>query len=386
MHNGRIVVARLWPEYDGGVPSRTPIILRLHERKYETICIYLAKNSTDRNVFAENNLKVFYIRQKPPLKIFAPITLLRLVKILRQNKVDILHCHKHKATVYGALAARLAGVPVTISHVHGMGRSRNRRRRFINRIIFRWTNAILAVSKSVRQDILAKNPALNADKVITLGNSIEPARFGKPALTGSEAKARLNLPADCFAFGTIGRLVPTKGQIHLVRAFASVRHTLPAAHLIIVGQGQLRRTLEDQARDLDCFEFVHFYGHRNDIVEVLRAMDVFVLPSIAEGLPRSLMEAMASGVLCLGSDIPGISEILDKGRCGLLVEPQNDEAFSKAMLKAAAMAEQEKTAMIENAKRRIRQQYCHEVIIKRLDRIYTEQFEKSSCRHRKKSY
>src|SRR4030042_318874 len=115
MHNGKIIVARLWPGFGGGIESYTPVILGINPEKYETIFIHLTKNSNNPNIFEQKGKKVFYITEQPHLPLFRPVVFLKLAKILKNEGVDILHCHKHKSTVYGTIAAKKAGVPIILS-------------------------------------------------------------------------------------------------------------------------------------------------------------------------------------------------------------------------------------------------------------------------------
>jgi glycosyltransferase involved in cell wall biosynthesis len=372
MKNGKVVVARLWSRYEGGVPSRAPIVLGINPQKYQTICVYLMKNSEKPNFFEEKGLKVFYITKRKDFHHFNFWIIWKLSRILRRENVDILHCHRHKATFYGTIAATLAGTPVIVSHVHGICRTRNLKRKLINFFVLKKVNKIITVSKAVKEDVLGTNTFVQPDKVVSIGNSINYERYANVPLTKTQAKERLNLPPNAFVFGTVGRLAPTKGQTYLIRVFEKVEEALPLAQLILVGDGRLRNELEQQVAETPYGDSIHFLGHRDNIPELLRAMDTFVFPSIAEGLPRALLEAMAAGVPCIGAAAGGIPEIITNNETGFLVPPKDENALAEAMIKSAELSEAERTNLTEKAKQYVRNLYAHKIVIEKLQGLYED--------------
>jgi glycosyltransferase involved in cell wall biosynthesis len=370
MRDGKIIVARLWPGFGGGVESYTPVILGIKPEKYETIFIHLTKNSDNPNIFEEKGKKVFYITEKPRLPFFRPLVFLKLANLLKKESVDILHCHKHKSTVYGTIAGRLAGVPIILAHVHGLGRTRNFSRRLLNRFILSGVDKILTVGQAVKDDVLRNNPSVKPAKVINVGNTIDLDYFSSAVYDKQTIPGKFGIPQNSFVFATAGRLAPTKGQQYLISAFARIRKQLPNARLLIAGTGELKEELEKQALSLGCDSSVHFLGNVDNMPEFYSAVDVFVLPSIAEGLPRTLIEAIASGVLCIASNVGGIPEILDNGRFGILVPPKDENALADAMLAAANMPRQEKLSVISTANNYIKENYSHNAAIKRIEKIY----------------
>lgn len=377
MDNNRIVVARLWGRYVGGVPSRAPIILGMDPDRYRTICVYLKKSSDEPNYFVSQGCKVFFVSKRQFFRVFNIFAVWKLVNILRSEKVDILHCHLHQATVYGTIAARLAGVRVVISHVHGVNRTVRWRRRLTNSILFRWVSRIVTVGEATRRDVLSSNPVAAADQVTSIGNSIEYDKYAMVSLSRDDAKLRIGIGVDSFVYGTIGRLSPNKGQGTLIEAFVRVKRQMPRAVLVLVGSGRLGDDLRHQADETGFGDSIIFLGQRDDIPEVLHAFDVFVLPSLAEGLPRSLMEAMAAGVACIGSSSAGIPEILIDGELGEIVPPNEADTLAEAMLKVARMPAESLACRLDAARERIRSHYNHDIVLGRLRDIYETEFSKS---------
>jgi glycosyltransferase involved in cell wall biosynthesis len=297
-----------------------------------------------------------------------------LVRILKEHHVDILHCHRHKATTYAVMAARIAGTPVLLAHVHGLGRSRNLKRRLINCILFRNVNRLVPVANSVKEDVLRNNWFVTDEKLFVLENSVDYGRFADVSISKKDAKQMLGMPADSLVFGTIGRLVPTKGLSYLIAAFSKVKKQMPSVHLVLVGDGPCRAELQMQAADALCGDSVHFLGHRANVEQLLKGMDVFILASVAEGMPRVLLEAMAAGVPCVATQVGGIPEVINGEAVGFLVPPGDPEALAEMMLRVAKMPGEELAEVIEKARGRIRRFYSHDVVKKKLEALYESEF------------
>jgi glycosyltransferase involved in cell wall biosynthesis len=370
MQNGKIIIARLWPKFSGEFPSVAPIIFGINPQKYETICIYLAKNSSSPNIFEQKGKKVFYITQNSEPPALSLTAFLKLAKILRTEGVDILHCHKHISTFYGTIAGKMAKVPIILAHVHGMGRTRNFNRKLLNRFLLSHVDRIFAVGEAVKDDILQSNPAVNPEKVINTGNSIDYDYFSSSVYNKQTVRRKFGIPENSSVFGTAGRFVPTKGLRYLIRAFAQIKKQLRNVELLIAGTGELKDRLEKRAVKLSCRDSVHFLGHVDNMPEFYSAVDVFVLPSVAEGLPKVIIEAMAAGILCIATNAGGIPEILGNGPCGLIIPLKNQYALADAMLKAANMPQQEKETIVSAAKEHVRKNFNHTVMVKKIEKIY----------------
>jgi len=346
------------------------LVLRLDRKRFNILFVFLRGDAGERNSLAEAGYKVLYLSNARRINAFHFSVLFRLVKILKEHKVDVLHCHAHKATVYGAMAAALAGTPVVLAHVHGLGRSRNLRRKLTNLLLFRRVDRIICVANSVKEDVLRSNWCLPAGKVTVLENSVDYERFANVSVSKADAKQMLGMPADAFVFGTVGRLAPTKGLSYLMEAFGKVKKHKPSAHLVLLGDGPCRADLEQQASGISCQDSVHFLGHKSNIEQLMRGIDVFVLSSVAEGMPRAILEVTAAGVPCIATTVGGIPEVLDAPGTGRLVPPADANALAEAMITLARAPEPELQALIERARERIRTKFSHDVIKKKLENIY----------------
>ena len=374
MKENKITLALLWSRYDDKVTSINDLVVRLDKKHFNILFVFLRGDAGQRNLLREAGYPVLYLSNAKRVSAFHFSVLAGLVRILKEHRVDVLHCHAHRATVYGTAAAVLAGTPVVLAHVHGLGRSRNLKRKLTNFLLFRRIQRIICVADSVREDVLTSNWHLLAGKVTVLENSVDYERFAGVSVSKADAKLKLGLPSDAFVFGTIARFGPYKGHNFLASAFEKVKIAVPSAQLILVGEGPFKQDIQQQAATPGMAGSVHFLGQRNDIPELLRAIDVFVLPSIgSEGMPRVLLEAMAVGVPCIGTSVGGTPELLCNSDIGCLVPPRDADALAEAMITVANTPEQELKGLIERARERIRSNFSHDVVAKKLEDVYIKE-------------
>jgi len=372
----KINLALFWPKYSSTVTSLNDLVLGLDKERYKVIFIYLSGYGVEKNLIKEAGYEVFYLSNLEMINAFRFSILFRLVKILKENNIDILHCHRHKPSFYGALAKRFAKTPVVLSHVHGLSRTRNIGRKLLNSFLFKKFDKIIGCAESVRNDILKNNPSIAQEKVIALENSVDLERFADVPITKIEAKSKLaDVPVEAFVYGTVARFGLYKGHSFLIKAFEKVRKQVPSARLILAGDGPLKEEIQEQAAKAGLDDSVHFLGRRDDIPKLLRAMDTFVLPSIgSEGMPLVILEAMAAGVPCIASSLSGIPEVINSSDVGFLVPPRDENALAEAMVTLANMPEEKLKDLTEKAKERIRKVFNHNIIRAKLAKLYENEY------------
>lgn len=273
-------------------------------------------------------------------------TFLTLLALLRKERPDILHLNSSKAGGLGALAGRLAGVPLVLFTAHGW--AFNEPRPWWQRILIRlasWVTVLLChgvitVSEFDRNQGFTL--PFSEGKLITIHNGI--------ATTPPESKERLRSellpqPARYPAFwvGTIAELHRNKGIDLALQALAALKARGTAYTYIVIGEGEERRTLEDLAAKYGLAESVHFVGHRADAARFVAAFDVFLLPSRKEGFPYALLEAGAAGVPAVASAVGGIPELIAHNRTGMLVRPGDTSGLAAAVQVCAEDAVRRKT-------------------------------------------
>jgi glycosyltransferase involved in cell wall biosynthesis len=306
------------------------------------------------------------------LKSLQPSMVFQLARIMKEKGIDIVHCQRHKPTVYGALAAYMTGKNLkVISHVRGLNRTRSFKRKLLNGILLRRISRIIAVSNAVRDDILRTNLMSSPDKVVTIYNGIDFKTFMDSDLTREEARTQLGLSdKDAFVYGTVGRLVETKGQEVLLKAFARVCEKYPKSWLIIAGKGRLESELRALSAELNIRERVVFLGYRTDIPKVMKTLDVFVLPSLAEGLPGALLEAMATGIPVVASRVGGVPEILNDPSLGIMVSPSSMDDLTSAMERLCSMDEIRRKVIGQGLRERVLEEFTKDKMISAMSSEY----------------
>lgn len=367
----KIRVAVLETQYGGNATFVNDLYGRMDRSRIDVRFIYLRGGRDRDNHLERQGFPVHCLAEKGGLSNLLPVRLFRLIRLLKEHRIDLLHCHTHKPTIYGAMAGRFLPRLKVISQVHGLRRSDRFQRKLMNFLFAGRVDRFLAVAGAVRDDLLASNWRIPPSRVRILENSIDYERFASVESSPAEIRRMLSLPEDAFVFGAVGRLAPTKGLPWLLEAFAAVHKRFPRARLLLVGEGPDEAQYRRRARELGVEGAVCFAGFRRDVERILRAMDVFVISSVAEGMPRVVMEAMAAGLPCIATRVGGIPEMLDD-TVGALVEPKNSQALADAMSGMLNRTGAQWNHLKTNAARRARERYHHEVAARRLDEEYRE--------------
>jgi L-malate glycosyltransferase len=295
-----------------------------------------------------------------------------LKRLLQREQIDLVHCHLYHANLYGRIAAWLAGVPAVIS-VHNTYTRVKIHRRLLNRVLANVTARIIAVSDETRRDIL-RYDGVPGDKVVTIYNGIDVRRVDS-ALTRTEARQRLGIGAESIAIGCVGRLEEQKGHRYLFDALAIIGREAPplAARIqtLLVGDGRLREQLKQQVGALALDSRVMFLGTRGDVADILKALDLYVMPSRWEGLSIAMLEAMAAGLAVVISDVGGVGRVLGSDEFGLRVPPADPSRLAGAIRELAEQPAR-REALGRAARQRVEEAFSAQVMIAAISRIYEE--------------
>ncbi len=260
----------------------------------------------------------------------------RLRSFIQSRRPDIVHMHSG-TYFWAGLAAAFARVPVRIYTDHGRALVDTKRRMFEDRIVTRLTPQVVAVSDELK-DYLVDVVGLPRKKITTIINGVNTELFTRREKSG-EILAEFGIAPDAPVVGAVGRMRKVKNHAGLIRAFALVRAEIPAAALVIVGDGPRRGELEELARAEGVEEAVVFAGLRGDMPEILNIFDVNALPSFSEGTSVSLLEAMATGLPSVVSNVGGNPSLIEHETHGLLVPPDDDDALATALTRTLRDAE-----------------------------------------------
>lgn len=258
------------------------------------------------------------------------------VRFLAGRGVQVLHSHRYKENLLAALLARLCRVPVHVSSRHGapepfkgwQGLKQLAIEALDHEVALHATDCMISVSDELRKSLIRRIPP---SKVITIHNGIDQDTV-LSRLTTEEAKQRLGIPSDCAVVGTAGRLDPIKRLDLFVLAAKEIVNDLPNARFVIAGDGPDALRLRALAASLGLSDRVLFLGHRGDVYDVMRAMDIFVVCSDHEGLPMALLETLYLGVPVVARPVGGITEVIENGVSGLCVKSAEPEDLASVCL------------------------------------------------------
>ena len=267
---------------------------------------------------------------------FDTTAITRLARILRSWNIDCLHSHGYKANVIGALAARRADIKAIVRTEHsrmepfqGFDRLKMETYEALNTWVGnRLTDRIITVSDELRRHLAPRYPKKT---LVTVHNGIPTLEAGNPQILQAK-RASLGVDQSAPLIGIVGRLMPVKSYSDFLKAAALIYDKRPDTQFLVAGDGPLSDSLKEEAMELGLASVIHFLGFRTDVRDWMATLDLLVFSSLSEGVPYSLLEAMSLGVPVVATAVGGLSEIIEDGVTGLLVQPKDPEALAHACL------------------------------------------------------
>lgn len=311
-------------EENGAQVFLKELILNQPSRVQTTVCHFGPESD-----LAKNLKKEITVQSLPPHKRIPQLSLrppLELLMYVRKNEFDVLHTHLPYSHIIGRMAASLSNTPVIATH-HSFPKNYNIAERILNAITAPVDNCTTAVSYAIADKM--------STDVVTIQNGIDIDSFQSNVCSIDRKSVREDLGLRGTVFLNVGRYHPIKNQEALIRAFSRARETIDEAHLVLLGDGKLENDLRAVAAELGLTNIVHFLGPvpRNEVFRYYAASDAFVLPSKIEGMPISLIEAMAAGLPIIASDIPGTRSLINDEEHGLLIDTGNISDLAEAMIR-----------------------------------------------------
>jgi glycosyltransferase involved in cell wall biosynthesis len=386
----RVSVIHIITRLDRGGSARNTFLTALgHDRKRFRVSLVhgrpvpltaeeAALIKADLKLLSQAGVRVFEVptlvhEVRPILDARATLGLWRL---LRRDRPTLVHTHTSKAGVVGRLAAWLAQVPVVIHTPHGhvfygyYGTVASAIIRLLERLLAKITDRIVTLTDRGAEEHVRFHIA-GAEKFATIHSGIVLAHFRSVRVDPAVKRKELGLPPEGPIVGTVGRLVPIKGQVWLLKAAPLVLAEFPQACFVIIGDGPLLGELKELTAKLGIGLRVMFLGAREDVSECLAALDLFVLPSLNEGMGRVLLEAMAEGCPVVATRVGGIPDIVNDGTTGLLVPPRDDRALAEAIL-ILLRDRSRRAAYGEASRRHVDGRFDVETMVRDIERLYDE--------------
>jgi glycosyltransferase involved in cell wall biosynthesis len=293
-----------------------------------------------------------------------------LARLVRQYDVDVVQTHLLSVLDFLVLLLRYATqVRVVLwtfqNSDFGIAEDQLRHKwllkpkRYVHNLLYRMAfplvDGYIAVSDEVKQAMVREIGPIE-DKITVICNAVDVKRYGQSSVDKAEMRNRLGFSADDRLVAVVGRLHEQKGHCYLIEAMTTVVPRYPNVHALFIGEGHLRDELQAQAERLGLGQHVHFLGRRHDIPDLLAVSELFVLPSLWEGLSVALLEAMAAGKPIVATSVSGTDQVVRPGETGLVVPPRDAQAIADATMRLLADPVQAQV-MGQAARRRVTLSY-----------------------------
>lgn len=303
-----------------------------------------------------------------------------LYRLLRKEHFDVVHVHTPVAAAVGRVAAKMAGVPIILYTAHGFYHHDNMRWRtrqacvWAEKLLGKATDTLMTQSQEDAASAV-KEGIRPSDKVVWIGNGVDIEQF-LPGPASAEAKQLFGIPASAPVAGFMGPIIAEKGALELVDAFEQTLKSVPDAYLLLAGDVingdrdlQTKEVIRQKLEGNNLSSRIVFAGYQEDISDFMRAIDLFALPSHREGMPRSIIEAMASGKPVVATDIRGCREEVVHDLTGLIVPLRDSQALAQAMIKILSDPELARR-MGSEGRRRAESLYNEQDVLDREVQVY----------------
>jgi glycosyltransferase involved in cell wall biosynthesis len=340
------------------------MIPRFDPDRFNVSLVSLRKKDLSEETLESFGIDITYLHKSK----FDPATLPALLKVIDRKKIDILHLHGYGATTFGRLAGAIRRLP-TIVHEHANLTDTPWFQKIADTALEPFTDLALAVSESTAEFVInARRIPARKVKVVYLGVPLEEFSRERSDDEIRAARDELGIAPGDFAIGTVTRLHESKGNAYLVDAARLVLDARPFARFFIVGEGPLREPLEQQARALNLGDRFVFGGFAKDVARVVSAFDVSVFPSLWEGTPLTVFEALAMGKAIVATDADGLLDVLTAEKDAIIVPKRDAPALAAGLIRA--IDEPETRLRIRAAAFSTGKQYDIAAFVRKMEQLY----------------
>lgn len=323
---------------------------------YEVTVVYLTGEPNEdvrTRTIAEN--VIFLNTPKKNIRSLKIKAIRKMLALTREKRFDLAICHRYKPTYIMMWVNRFHNIPQIISVMHELGTMKSIKRQLTIAALAPKNMLFAGVSNAVRDNMRKDLWCVPAKRIVTLYNMVDVELTEPKLYSREEARSTLNLPADAFVFGNLGRLVVNKDQASLIQAFSLLKPYCPKAMLIIIGSGELENELKQQVKSLNLMDSVIFTGFLSGGFRYMKAFDCFVLSSIQEAFGRVLLEAMIAKLPIIATRVHGIPEVV--GNAGYLVDAKDPINLATTMQKVYESSIDKREEMGEKAYERAVKQF-----------------------------
>jgi glycosyltransferase involved in cell wall biosynthesis len=288
-------------------------------------------------------------------------------RVFREEEVDIIHTHNTQPLIDGVLGALLSGVKTIVHTDHARDFPDKKRYMFTEWCMSRLVYKMVGVSDHTVSN-LRKYERIPIEKLTTIPNGIDRRKY-QISIDKNKKRTEIGIIHDGPIMGLGVRIAEQKGITYLLQAMPVILKQFPGLSLVIAGDGNLLGALKQEARELNIDRHVFFIGSRLDMPELLKMFDLYVLPSLWEGLPMVLLEAMAAGCPIVATNVGGIAQAITDGYNGTLIEPRNPQKITEAVINLLNRPDI-REAYINNARQVFMDKFSADIMTRRYEGLY----------------
>lgn len=342
-----------------------------YPESYNQIICSIGQGGPLKEEFEKHGFETYVFSKKHKFDISL---IFKVAKLMKQKKIDLVQTTLFYADIIGAFSALHAKVPIiisweTVSHAANYMHVKLHQRvmyEYAMKLVYK----IVAVSLEAKNSLIEKRN-INESKIEVIHYGVDVDKYIKQ--DNHAKKKEILIENNYPIIGIVSRLDPVKGHSYLLDAMVGVIKKYPMAKCLIVGDGSCKKELEQKAHNLGLSKNILFLGFRNDIKELLSTLDVFVLPSITEGLPNAVLEAMACDIPVVATSVGGIPEVITNKKNGILVQPKNPVPLEKAIIEVLSDDKLRKN-LINNSKEIIHSTFSLEKQIQDFHKLYQKSY------------
>jgi glycosyltransferase involved in cell wall biosynthesis len=368
----RILIISTGLSYGGAEAQLVHLATHLRSRGHDLWVVSLTPLQGFASELKEAGIPVLSldIRRKQP----DPRPLLRLARVIRRWRPHVVHSHMVHANIFTRIVRLLAPVPVLVCTAHNIEEASRQGSGRLGELAYRITDFLCDITTQVSRAGVERYVRIGVvprHKIRYIPNGVDTFRFKPDPDIRAHVRTMLGVK-DAFMWLAVGRFQPQKDYPNLLQAFAQLVSQEREALLVIAGDGPLRPLMETLALDLGLKEQVKFLGLRRDVPDLMKAADAYVMSSAWEGMPMVLLEAAATGLPIVATNVGGNSEVVMDGQTGFLVPPKDPRALAEAMLRLMRLPYEIRQKMGQAGRARVEAQYALERVVDQWEALYYE--------------
>ncbi len=337
--------------------------LKIKDMTLEIVCLGSSGKIAHKINKLNSKVKISSVEMDSVWKFNFWAGFFKLISLLKKEKPLAVFTYLNTANVFGVIASKISSVPIIVSSRRDMGHFRTKFIGFLEKIINPYVDKVICVSDAVKQKVISSEE-IDSQKVCIVYNGIDADKF-------VGLKPETNQQKKIFKVGMVAAMNrEMKGHRYFIKAAEKVIEKRQDVCFVLVGDGPLKQGLESYAAEKNITEYFNFAGMRDDVREIMKEFDIFVMPSLSEGFSNAILEAMAMGVAVIATGIEGNLEIIDKD-CGYFVRPADSEAIAEKILLMLENPD-EIVAKGLNARKRVLNNFTIDIMGQKYERLISE--------------